>query len=81
MVPVCKYGWMSPYKGISQTKAKMSDCFHLFDKDGSGDLSELELENALTEMGFAQSEISEMMNAADEDGNGILSFAEFNGAW
>ena len=58
-------------------EAEAEALFTSFDKDGSGDLSELELENALTEMGFAQSEISEMMNAADEDGNGILSFAEF----
>ena len=58
-------------------EAEAEALFTSFDKDGSGDLSELELENALTEMGFAPSEISEMMNAADEDGNGVLSFAEF----
>ena len=34
------------------------------------DLSELELENALTEIGFTQSEVSEIMMAADEDSDG-----------
>ncbi|MGB1597166.1 MAG: hypothetical protein ACPIOQ_30685, partial [Promethearchaeia archaeon] len=42
-------------------EAEAQALFTSFDKDGSGDLSELELENELTGMGFAQSEISEMM--------------------
>ena len=61
-------------KEEEEQAAKLQDearcLFNSFDKDKSGDLSELELENALTEIGFTQSEVSEIMMAADEDSDG-----------
>jgi Ca2+-binding EF-hand superfamily protein len=50
----------------------------MFDKDNSGSISKEEIKQVL---GFGQSvasdEISKVMSQVDDDGNGQISFAEF----
>ena len=41
--------------GVEALEAEAQTLFAAFDKDGSGDLSEREVENALTELGFSNS--------------------------
>jgi hypothetical protein len=66
-------------KFISQTKAKMSDCFHLFDKDGSGEIDAWELQDSLARLGLqlSEEEIVRAMQEIDENSDGKVSAQEF----
>ena len=50
-----------------------------FDKDNSGFISTGELQQAFSKMGrdFTKDEVKKMVNAADKDGNGLISLEEF----
>jgi calcium-binding protein CML len=54
----------------------MRRVFQLFDKDGNGQISREELLEGLNKLGEAMSEkeMLEIMEAADEDGDGQISF-------
>ena len=49
----------------------------MFDVDESGTLSTSEIERALSNLGFAPSEITEIFMEADKNHNGVLSVEEF----
>ena len=55
------------------------DCFNLFDQDNSGCIDAAELKMALTRFGreTTDAEVREMLDLADADGSGKLSFWEF----
>jgi Ca2+-binding EF-hand superfamily protein len=73
-------------KGQSMTVEQVSDAFRVFDKDGGGSLDREELmeaiERGLAEMGDAhditQAEIEDLLDDADEDGDGDYTFEEFS---
>jgi len=60
------------------TKEKLQAAFKMFDKDNSGSISMEEIKQVL---GFGQSvaseELTKVMSQVDDDGNGQISFAEF----
>lgn len=60
------------------TKEKLQAAFKMFDKDNSGSISKEEIKQVL---GFGQSvasdEIAKVISQVDDDGNGQISFAEF----
>ena len=53
--------------------------FSLFDKDGDGKITVLELGRVMDSLGqsLAVTEVQEMINEFDEDGNGVIDFTEF----
>ena len=55
------------------------EAFKVLDKDGSGSISESELRQIMNNIGedVTDEEIKEMMNEADLDGDGQVSFKEF----
>jgi hypothetical protein len=58
-------------------EAQASTLFAMFDVDESGTLMTSEIERALSNLGFAPSEITEIFMEADKNHNGVLSFEEF----
>ena len=62
------------YEYISETDfLEISECFKLFDANGSGIISANKLYIAVSELGlnFLQDEVDELMNAVDERGGWI----------
>ncbi|CAH1422351.1 unnamed protein product [Lactuca virosa] len=55
--------------------------FQSFDRDGSGFITPAELAKSMTKMGqpLTYRELSEMVRNADTDGDGVISFKEFQG--
>merc|ERR1719422_1394077 len=55
------------------------EAFKVLDKDGSGSICESELRQIMSNIGedITDEEIKEMMNEADLDGDGQVSFKEF----
>lgn len=51
----------------------------MFDKDGDGKITVLELGRVMDSLGqsLAVTEIQEMINEFDDDGNGVIDFSEF----
>ena len=58
---------------------KLKWAFRLFDKDGNGLISFEELGHVMKNLGenLTDSEIGEMMNEADSDGDGQINYDEF----
>lgn len=58
---------------------EMKEAFRVFDGDGNGFISQAELKHTLHKMGerLTDEEIEDMMNEADTDGDGQVSFKEF----
>ena len=61
---------------------KLKEMFNTVDKDGDGELTEIELSQVLiTNMGYYKNEAlkkaKEIINAVDKDGDGCISFEEF----
>lgn len=59
--------------------AEFKEAFSLFDKDGDGVISTRELGTVMRSLGQnpTDSEIQDMINEIDEDGNGTIDFTEF----
>jgi len=59
--------------------SEMREAFRVFDRNGDGQISPMELRNVMTSLGekLTEEEISEMMKEADLDGNGFIDFEEF----
>ena len=59
--------------------AELKEMFELFDKDGSGGISENELYGVMKNMGYeiTESECKDMIMRADQDSNGCIDFEEF----
>jgi len=53
--------------------------FSLFDKDGDGKITVLELGRVMDSLGqsLAVTEVQQMINEFDDDGNGVIDFTEF----
>ena len=53
--------------------------FDKFDTDGSGQIDALELQELMKDLGITKTdfEIEQMVKEVDEDGNGEISFSEF----
>ena len=60
-------------------RRSIEEAFHVLDKDGSGSISESELRQIMKNIGeeLTDEEIIEMINEADLDGDGQVSFKEF----
>ena len=58
---------------------ELLEAFKVLDKDGSGSISEVELRQVMTNIGekVTDEEIREMIQEADIDGDGQVSFKEF----
>jgi Ca2+-binding EF-hand superfamily protein len=57
----------------------MHEVFRDFDKDGSGDISNLEFKDALRKLGIGLTsrEIDHLVNYCDESGDGCVNWVEF----
>ncbi|CAI9260939.1 unnamed protein product [Lactuca saligna] len=60
---------------------ELMQIFQSFDRDGSGFITPAELAKSMTKMGqpLTYRELSEMVRNADTDGDGVISFKEFQG--
>ncbi|GAX73998.1 hypothetical protein CEUSTIGMA_g1448.t1 [Chlamydomonas eustigma] len=58
---------------------QIRDAFKVFDRDGNGSISATELKHVMCNLGakLSEDEVMEMIQEADVDGDGQLSFGEF----
>ena len=63
----------------SQQVAEFKEAFEIFDQDGDGSISASELGNVMQSLGIqiTQTELEDMINDVDADGNGSIDFPEF----
>lgn len=59
--------------------AELQEAFAMFDKNGDGTISSAELGTVMRSLGQnpTESELMDMINEVDVDGNGIIDFREF----
>ncbi|CDF37480.1 Calmodulin [Chondrus crispus] len=62
-----------------ETIKEFREAFSLFDKDGDGSISVVELGTVMRNMGQnpTEGELQQMISEVDADGNGLIDFAEF----
>ncbi|XP_064647923.1 calmodulin-like isoform X2 [Lineus longissimus] len=62
-----------------QPEMSMKEAFDMFDKDGDGSISGVELQNAMQIMGMpmTKEEVELMVKEADMDGDGEINYEEF----
>nr|AIL24125.1 calmodulin 1 [Tamarix hispida] len=67
----------SPY-----TEEQLKQLFKMFDRDGNGYITAVELAHSMEELGHAltSEELTEMIKEADTDGDGRINFNEFSQA-
>ena len=70
---------MAQKMGTRSFNDEALEAFKVLDKDGSGSISESELRQIMSNIGedITDEEIKEMMNEADLDGDGQVTFKEF----
>ena len=63
----------------SEQKVEYREAFALFDKNGDGTITVTELGTVMRSLGNnpTESELQDMINEVDADGNGTLEFDEF----
>ena len=70
-------------KKVNNLYMRLEDSFNLFDKDGSGEVDKAEFLEAMDELNtrlnlkLSKDEINALFKAADTDGGGSISYAEF----
>ncbi|KAG8062372.1 hypothetical protein GUJ93_ZPchr0003g16838 [Zizania palustris] len=59
--------------------AELKEAFNLFDKDGDGVITSIELGTVLSSLGqnYTEAELQDMIKYADADLNGVIDFHEF----
>jgi len=62
---------------MAASEVSFSEVFDTMDKDGSGSLSQHELQLALEKMGLPVSQVKSILEASDRDKNGDISKTEF----
>ncbi|XP_054801977.1 LOW QUALITY PROTEIN: calcium-dependent protein kinase 26-like [Prosopis cineraria] len=66
---------------LNKNKAQKEDnlvaAFHYFDKDGSGYITQDELQQVCEELGLENDRLEEMMREADQDNDGRIDYDEF----
>jgi Ca2+-binding EF-hand superfamily protein len=68
------------WKGLTLEELEEIDkVFHLFDKDGSGNIDSNELKDAMTALGIYcnKEQLRKFMDKADKDGSGTIEDKEF----
>mmetsp|Transcript_11994 Transcript_11994/g.21240 ORF Transcript_11994/g.21240 Transcript_11994/m.21240 type:complete len:172 (-) Transcript_11994:193-708(-) len=70
---------MSKFDRTVITEDELIDAFKIFDKDKSGTIDAIELQEVLIKLGFDISALQaeEMIRAADDDGSGECEYSEF----
>ncbi|OJJ43926.1 hypothetical protein ASPZODRAFT_18705 [Penicilliopsis zonata CBS 506.65] len=60
---------------------ELREAFRVFDKDGNGDITAVELGDVMRSLGQnpSETELEDMINEIDTDRNGTISFEEFLG--
>lgn len=63
----------------NETEEELIEAFKVFDRDGNGFITAVELRGVLENLGesLEKSEIDEMVDEADVDGDGQISYQEF----
>jgi len=63
----------------SEQIAEFREAFSLFDKDGDGTITKYELGVVMKSLGqdLTESQLQDMINEVDENGNGTIDFPEF----
>ncbi|XP_054775879.1 probable calcium-binding protein CML15 [Prosopis cineraria] len=64
---------------ILMNQEQMLEVFRSFDRDGNGYITAAELAGSMAKMGhpLTYQELADMMNEADTNGDGVISFNEF----
>ena len=73
-----KTGSEAKIKKLSK-RLKLMEAFKVFDKDGNGFISSVELRHVMTNLGekLTDDEVDEMIREADVDGDGQVNYDEF----
>ncbi len=72
---------MAPLMKGTYTEEEVSEAFKIFDRDGSGFFDVGEVRQVMVALGekLTDEEIMEMIQEADNDGDGKIGYAEFKG--
>lgn len=62
-------------RGDHRSRLKLA--FGVFDKDGSGRITAVEMRSVISRFGLSGAELDEMVKEVDEDGDGSIGFEEF----
>ncbi|KAL8610994.1 hypothetical protein ACOMHN_042610 [Nucella lapillus] len=70
---------LTKYEFAPETSDNLREAFRIFDKDGNGMVSALELRHVLTSLGekLTDEEVDEMMREADMTGDGQVNYQDF----
>ena len=72
---------MSKKMKDADSEEELMEAFKVFDKDGNGFISSVELRHVMTNLGekLTDDEVDEMIREADVDGDGQVNYDEFVG--